>query len=47
MTDGAKPQAGHVAAPKALAELDSPRRLFVFAGTLTYTTLLTSASDET
>ncbi len=27
MTDGTKPQAGHVAAPKALAELDSPRRL--------------------
>ncbi len=32
MTDGAKPQAGHVAAPKALAELDSPRCLFIFYG---------------
>ena len=32
MTDGAKPQAGHVAALKALAELDSPRRLIYIYG---------------
>ncbi len=32
MTDGTKPQVGHVAAPKALAELDSLRRLFIFYG---------------
>ncbi len=47
MTDDTKPQAGHDAASKALAELDSLRRLFIFTGSLTYTTPLTSASGET